>query len=175
MKPISATPTEPRHYAGLTAVYGTLAGATALTAHLRQEDPAPPTVGELALYGVATAGMSRVIAREKVGAWLGAPFVDEPPTGEREPRGTGARYAIGELLCCTRCLGSWSALTLVALRAIAPRPARVIATLLALTATNTALQAAIAEIQARSRREESAAEAEGVRAERVRQGVPIAG
>ncbi len=173
MRPISATPTEPRHYAALTAVYGSLAGATALATHLRQEEPAPPTVSELALYSVATAGMSRVIAHEKVGAWLRAPFVNEPPTGEREPRGQGARYILGELLTCTRCLGSWSALTLVAIRAIAPRPARVIATLLALSATNTALLAAIADILARARKQENAAEAEEARAEQARAGVPI--
>ena len=34
----------------------------------------------------------------------------------RRPRGRRLRYAVGELLSCTRCIGAWSALGLVALR-----------------------------------------------------------
>jgi hypothetical protein len=75
--------------------------------------------------------------------------------------GQGLRYAVGELLTCTRCLGSWSALTLVGLRAVAPRPARVAASLLALSAVNNVLQAAMTGVQARASREEEAATAAG--------------
>ena len=64
-------------------------------------------------------------------------------------------------MCCSRCLGSWSALGLVGLRAAAPRPARVVATVLALSAANTLLQAAIARGQASARKEEQAADALG--------------
>ena len=42
------------------------------------------------------------------------------PTGKR-PRGRRLRYAVGELLNCTRCMGAWSALGLVALRAALAR------------------------------------------------------
>jgi hypothetical protein len=43
------------------------------------------------------------------------PFVDEHPDGRR-PKGTGPRYAVGELLTCTRYVGVWSALGLTAVR-----------------------------------------------------------
>ena len=46
----------------------------------------------------------------------------------RRPKGTGVRYAVGELLTCTRCVGVWSALGLTALRVTRPREARVVNT-----------------------------------------------
>jgi hypothetical protein len=161
MDPVSATPTRGRDYALVTAVYAAGTAGVAALAGRRRSDPAPTSAGELALYGAATAGLARLLAKEKVGAWLRAPFVDEPPEGERRPRGRGLRYVAGELLTCTRCLGSWSALTLVGARGVlGPRRARVIVTLLALSAANTALQALLTEFQARSSKEASAAERE---------------
>lgn len=60
------------------------------------------------------------------------------------------QYVVGELLTCTRCPGPWSALTLVSARAVAPGPARVGATLLALSYVNALLQARLAFEQARA-------------------------
>ena len=63
------------------------------------------------------------------------PFVDE---GQRTaaPKGRRLRYAVGELLTCTRCLGTWSSLGLVGLRVARPREARVLAAVLAAAALN---------------------------------------
>jgi hypothetical protein len=159
MDPVTTTPTEPRHYAAVTAGYGALVGAVALVASRRGDDPAPSEPAELLLYGAATAGLARVLGKEKVSAWVRAPFVHEPADGDRTPKGRGFRYAVGELLTCTRCLGSWSALTLVGLRAVAPRPAKVAASVLALSAANNVLQAAMTGVQARASREEEVAAA----------------
>lgn len=150
MDPVSATPTAPRDYATLSVSYAALAGTVALFASRRRDDPAPADPSELVLYGAATAGLARLLAKEKVTEWVRAPFVETPPDGERRPRGTGPRYVVGELLTCTRCLGSWSALSLVGLRAAAPRPARVGATLLALSYLNNLLQAGLATQQAQA-------------------------
>lgn len=159
MDPVASTPTAPKDYAVVSATYGLLAGGTALLADRRRYDPAPATPSELVLYGAATAGLARVLGKEKVGSWVRAPFVEEPADGDRRPKGTGLRYVVGELLTCTRCLGSWSALALVGLRALAPRQARVVASLLALSAVNSAAQAAITGVQARAAREERLAAA----------------
>ena len=144
MDPVAATPTEHRHYASAMGGYAVLAGSVALLASRRREDPAPGSPGELALYGVATAGLARLVSQEKVTEWLRAPFVDE---SDRRPRGEGSQYLVGELLTCTRCLGSWGALVLVGARAVAPRQARVGASLLALTYLNDLLQAQLTEVQ----------------------------
>jgi hypothetical protein len=157
MDPVAATPTDPQDYAALTAAYAAAAGAVALLAVRRRSDPAPAEPGELLLYGAATAGLARLLSKEKVTEWIRQPFVETPADGERHPRGSGPRYVVGELLTCTRCLGSWSALGLVAARAVAPGPARVGATLLALSFANNLLQARLAEEQERARAAAAAA------------------
>ena len=57
------------------------------------------------------------------------------------PKGTGLRYAVGELLTCTRCVGVWSALGLTALRVTRPREARVVNAVLGASAINDVAQA----------------------------------
>src|SRR5215211_5952790 len=51
-------------------------------------------------------------------------------------RGREPRYAVGELLECTRCTGAWSSLALVALRLHAPAAGRVVTAVLAASAGN---------------------------------------
>ena len=150
MDPVAATPTDPTDYAAVIASYTALAGTVALLAARRRDDPAPAQPAELALYGAATAGLARLLSKEKVTEWIRSPFVETPANGERHPRGSGPRYVIGELLNCTRCLGSWSALSLIGLRAAAPRPAQVAAALLALTYVNDLLQARLTAEQAQA-------------------------
>ena len=70
---------------------------------------------------------------EKVESWVRRPFVDEE---RRKPKGRRLRYAVGELLTCTRCMGAWSALGLVALRLHSPAAGRTVATVLAASAGN---------------------------------------
>jgi hypothetical protein len=77
---------------------------------------------------------------EKVESWIRRPFVDERGDQKR-PKGRRLRYAVGELLTCTRCTGAWSALGLVALRLHAPSTGRAVATVLAASAGNDMLQA----------------------------------
>jgi len=76
--------------------------------------------------------------------------VETTPDGERHPRGSGGRHVVGELLTCPHCLGSWCALSLIGLRAAAPRQARVAATLLGLSYVNSLLQARVSEQEARA-------------------------
>ena len=78
---------------------------------------------------------------EKVESWLREPFVEEHGDGRR-PRGRRLRYAVGELLGCTRCVGAWSALGLIALRTHSPAAGRTVTTVLAVSAGNDALQSA---------------------------------
>jgi len=69
------------------------------------------------------------------------PFLEERPDGERRPKGRRLRYAVGELLTCTRCMGAWSALGLVTLRVHSPAAGRTVSTVLAASAGNDMLQA----------------------------------
>jgi hypothetical protein len=137
VRPVTQTPTEAVDYAALTSVYGALLGATAVSA--REREPIPYT--EVPLLAAATFALSKLIVHEKVESWIRQPFVDERPD-RRRPKGRRLRYAVGELLTCTRCTGAWSALGLVALRHRAPATGRTVATILAASAGSDMLHAA---------------------------------
>ena len=66
--------------------------------------------------------------------------------------GTGLRHAIGELLTCTRCMGTWSALALVGLRTAAPTAGRTTVNVLALTGANDVMQGAFKVLSERANR-----------------------
>ena len=137
MRPVSQTPTEPTDYALLSTAYGALLGAAALSARDRE----PVSHAEVPILAAATFALSKLIVHEKVESWIRQPFVDEQP-GRRRPKGRRLRYAVGELLTCTRCTGAWSALAIVALRLHAPATGRTVATVLASSAGNDMLHAA---------------------------------
>ena len=132
MDPVDETPTEPVDYAAINAVWGAL--ATGLLLATRED--APPA-RELPLYGLATFALTKALAKEKVGSWVREPVVDE---ASRQPKGRRLRYAAGELLTCTRCLGTWSSLGLIALRVAHPREGRIVASVLATAGINDWLQ-----------------------------------
>jgi len=136
VKPVTQTPTEAVDYAALTSVYGALLGAAAITA--RGREPVPRD--EVPILAAAAFALSKLIVHEKAESWIRQPFVDER-AGGRRPKGRRLRYAVGELLTCTRCTGAWTALGLVALRLHAPATGRTVATVLAASAGNDMLQA----------------------------------
>jgi hypothetical protein len=145
VKPVTQTPTEATDYAALSATYGTLLGLLAHTAGGRE----PIGRAELVPLSAATFALSKLIVHEKVETWLRQPFVEERPDGKR-PRGRRLRYAIGELLNCTRCVGAWSALGLVALRLHSPAAGRTVTTVLAASAGNDVLQSAFSLLCAKA-------------------------
>ena len=156
MRPITQTPTEPTDYAVLSAAYGALLTGTAVSA--RGREPIPHA--ELPALAAATFTLSKLIVHEKVETWIRQPFVEE---GERRPKGRRLRYAVGELLTCTRCTGAWSALALVGLRLHAPATARTVTAVLAASAGNDLLQAGFSWLCARATTQEQ--EASGARHE----------
>jgi hypothetical protein len=132
-------PVEPTDYAALNAVYAALlVGVLAGTRGRVREDPIEQR--ELIPIAMATFALAKVIAREKIGSWVREPFV-EVENGERRPRGTRLRRAVGELVTCTRCVGAWSALAVVGLRAADPATGKTVTNVLAASAANDWLQA----------------------------------
>jgi hypothetical protein len=140
MEPVSNTPTKPVDYAVLSGVYGSLLGALALAARKGRCAQEPITGTDVAVTGAATFALAKLLSHEKVESWLRAPFVEETPSGEQKPKGRRMRYAIGELLTCSRCAGAWSALGVVGLRLLSPDTGRVVSNVLAASAANDYLQ-----------------------------------
>jgi hypothetical protein len=108
------------------------------------------------VLAAATFALTKLIVKEKAELWLRQPFVDEEGSSPR-PKGRRLRYAVGELLTCTRCTGAWSALGLVALRVHAPSTGRAVATVLAAAAGNDLLQAGFSRLCAGSTTSERSA------------------
>ena len=126
-------------YAKLNALYGALLTAMLVTTRDRfREDPIRGP--ELVPLSAATFALAKLIAKEKVGAWVREPLVDEQQDG-RPPRGRGVAGALGELVTCTRCVGAWSALGLVSLRVAAPSAGKTVAAILTASAANDFMQA----------------------------------
>ena len=150
MKPITETPTDRSHYALISLTYASLLAGTAASARnkplLSNADILP--------MSAATFALAKLLVHEKVETWVRAPFVEESADGKR-PKGEGLRYAVGELLSCTRCIGAWSALGLVALRVHSPRTGRFVATVLAVSAGNDFMQSAFSSLCAQTNRLET--------------------
>jgi hypothetical protein len=92
---------------------------------------------DLFLLTLASHKASRLIAKDKVTSAIRAPFAryegDAGP-GEvsEEPRGSGLRRVVGELLVCPYCLGMWTSAFLTAGLLVAPRFTRWVASVLSI-------------------------------------------
>lgn len=85
---------------------------------------------DLALLGLATFRLGRLASFEQVTEPLRKPFTetvpDETGAGETvQPRGSGARRALGELISCPICSGTWIAALLVYALHTMPGPTRI--------------------------------------------------
>lgn len=130
-------PQERATYLTLISIFGALGGAFSLVARRRGDDV---RVGPLDFFllGLATFRAGRLVAGDKVLEPLRAPFVatkegGNPGEEEVEARGRGARRAIGELLSCSTCAGTWVAAFLVYGLRVAPTPTRALLLILAAT------------------------------------------
>lgn len=144
-------------YGVLLATYGTMAAVLGALTAKRRAFPERPDVRDLVLVGVATQKLSRLVAKDSVGAALRAPFTQfEGAAGEGEVhervRGTGLRHAIGELLTCPFCLSVWFATLFSFGMVLAPRVTRFAASILAAVTTSDSLQFAYARLQAAEHR-----------------------
>ncbi|HSJ93001.1 MAG TPA: DUF1360 domain-containing protein [Gaiellaceae bacterium] len=130
--------------------FGAALGTVSLLERALGRGPTAVTPLDLALLAGATFKAARVVSRERVGSVVRAPFVEEPGDGEARPSGTGLQRALGELVTCSRCTGTWAALGLVSSRVVAPRFGRLLTTTLAAGAANDFLQAGFAALCARA-------------------------
>ncbi len=120
-------------YAAAVAAYAGLATAAGVFARRRRvalPERIPPQ--DLAVIGIATHKLSRMIAKDPILSPLRAPFTRFRGTsGEaelaEEVRGEGTRHAVGELISCPFCLAQWVATGFVAGMIFAPRATRLVA------------------------------------------------
>src|SRR6266702_6994048 len=138
----------------LLAEYATLLGfyvaSVAVLAGMAMEDDRLPrrfSLLDLALLGMATHKLSRIVSKDRITSILRAPFVSyirSAGTGEveEEPRGRGIQRGIGQLISCPYCMGPWCATALAFGLLFAPRATRFFAGVLASVAASDFLQRA---------------------------------
>jgi len=145
MDPTRQTPPHGAYAAIMGVFVGGLGAAGALARALNR-DPRENTALDLAVLGLATFKAARTITRDEVTSFIREPFVEgEAHAGGEQAVETGdMRQAIGELVTCSRCVGTWAAAGLAATQIVAPRFGRLLTWTLATAALNDWLQAAFA-------------------------------
>jgi hypothetical protein len=153
------TPPYGAYAAIMSAFAGGLATACALARALGR-DPQEHTALDFLTLGAATFKVSRTIARDEVMSFLREPFVEgHAHEGGEDPVESGDLHqAIGELVTCSRCIGTWVAAGLGATQVLAPRFGRLITWTLGAAALNDFLQAGFAALANKSNELERRAE-----------------
>jgi hypothetical protein len=135
-----------RDYAALTAIFNG-AIAAALLARKCSREPLPERIEpqDLVLFALSTQKLSRVITKGKVTTAIRAPFTEIEGKGgagelEERPRGRGLQRAIGELLTCPFCIGTWIASGFIYGSLFSPRATRTVASIFAVSGVADFLQ-----------------------------------
>src|SRR5579864_7556317 len=148
-------------YAAITATFASGLALSGLVARLLGREPREYSAVELFALSAATFKAARTIASDEITSFVRAPFVEgEAGGGDERPLPSGdLQQAIGELVTCSRCVGTWSAAGLAATQVVAPRFGRLLTWSLAGAGVGDFLQAGFAaltyksnELEARSSR-----------------------
>ena len=119
-------------YTVLTVAFGAgFVGSLVAVRRAGRPLPVEFSTKDVVLTGIATHKLSRLIARDKVTSFARAPFTRfQQKAGhaevDEEPRGSGLKLAIGELLVCPYCLAQWIAGAFTVGHVAAPRVTRLL-------------------------------------------------
>jgi hypothetical protein len=139
-------------YAGIMATFVGGLAATGAIGRLLGRDARHHDTLDLVALALATFKASRTISRDEVTSFIREPFVEgEAHEGGEDPVGSGdLRQAIGELVTCSRCIGTWVAAGLGSAQILTPRFGRVLTWTLAAAGANDWLQAGFAALTHKS-------------------------
>ena len=142
-------------YESYAAIMGAFAGLLATAGalgRLLDRDPQCQTALDFVVLGGASFKAARTLARDEVTSFVRQPFVrGEAHAGEgEEPVRGGMAQAIGELVTCTRCVGTWTAAGLASAQILAPRFGRLLTWSLAAAAANDFLQAGFSALKTKA-------------------------
>jgi hypothetical protein len=130
-------------YAAIVVTFaGGLAAAGAMARALRR-DPQCNTALDFAVLGAAAFKAAHTLSHDEVTSFVREPFVKgHAHSGEdEEPVQGGMEQAIGELVTCSRCIGTWAAAGLAVTQILSPRFGRLLTWSLGAAAANDFLQA----------------------------------
>jgi len=139
-------------YAGIMATFvGGLAAAGGI-AKLLGRDARDHDALDLTVLALASFKASRTISNDEVTSFMREPFVEgTAKEGGEDPIESGdLRQAVGELVTCSRCIGTWVAAGLAGTQIIAPQFGRLLTWTLATAGANDWLQAGFAALTNKS-------------------------
>jgi hypothetical protein len=112
-------------YAALAATFGTVLAGFLVGAGRRV--PERISLTDTLRIGLASYKVGRLIAKDRVTAFVRAPVTDDPEA--TEPKREGAARALGELLTCPHCIGLWAASGFAYSLVLFPRQTRLVTTI----------------------------------------------
>jgi hypothetical protein len=127
-------------------------GTAGLLAKALGRDPLEQRPLDLVMLGAATFKAARTISRDEVTSFLREPFVEgQAHEGGEDPvQNGGMRQAVGELVTCSRCIGTWVAAGLTGTQVLLPGFGRLLTWTLAAAGMNDFLQAGFAALTSKS-------------------------
>ena len=130
-------------YAAIAGSFATLLAAGGALSRVLGRDPQCQTSLDFAILALASFKAARTLTHDRVSAPMRAPFVEgEADANDEVPVSTGGmQQALGELVTCTRCVGTWAAAGLASTQIVAPRFGRLLTWSLGAAAANDFLQA----------------------------------
>src|SRR5690242_16083792 len=141
-------------YGSYAAIVGTFTGflaAAGAISRLVDRDPQCQTALDFAVLSAASFKAARTLSHDEVTSFIRQPFVrGHAHSGGEEPVQGGMEQAIGELVTCTRCIGTWAAAGLASTQILAPRFGRVLTWSLGAAAVNDFLQAGFSALAAKA-------------------------
>lgn len=139
-------------YAGIAGAFAGLLATAGALGKLLDRDPQCQTALDFAVLSAATFKAARTLARDDVASFLRRPFVYGEPTEveDERPIEGGFQQAMGELVTCTRCVGTWAAAGLASAQILAPRFGRLLTWSLGAAAANDFLQAGFSALTSKA-------------------------
>lgn len=139
-------------YATLLGFYVTTVAVLTGLAGQQNRLPRKFSVLDLALLGIATHKLSRIVAKDRITGILRAPFVSYicgsgAGEVEEEPHGRGFQRGIGHLISCPYCMAPWCATALTSGLLFAPRVTRFFAGVLVSVTASDFLHRAYAKMK----------------------------
>jgi len=138
-------------YGSYAAIVGSFAGlltTAGVLGKLLERDPQCQSALDFAVLSAATFKAATTLARDDVTSFIRRPFVYGEPTEveDEQPLEGGYQQALGELVTCTRCVGTWAAAGLASTQILAPRFGRLLTWSLGAAAASDFLQAGFAAL-----------------------------
>jgi hypothetical protein len=150
-------------YGSYAAIMGTFAGvlaAAGVAERVLGRNPQCQSALDFVVLSAASFKAARTLSRDQVASFIREPFVqDHAHSGEDEEpvQGGGMHQALGELVTCTRCVGTWAAAGLASTQILAPRFGRLLTWSFAAAAVNDWLSAGFAALTAKANEREAQA------------------